>query len=120
VVLLAAGALTLLGASALHFGLTVSISMLRMHDPFLGAAIPEGMLGVVGRVRSGGAAEALVTGLAILVVAYWPTVPSHNGRIGDVAYHFALLIDLVVALGLLVARWQTQRRTADPVCGWRH
>ena len=46
-------------------------------------------------------------GLAILVVACGLTVTSHSGRIGDIAYHVALLIDLVVALGLLMAGRQT-------------
>jgi len=106
-------ALTLLAASAVHFGLQVPLAVVTVRDPFFGAAIPEAILAVTLGL---GAAAVLTRwwrpwpiGLAttlftLLVVIYGLTITLRTGRYGDVAYHLTLLLALLVIIGLLFTR----------------
>jgi hypothetical protein len=60
---MALAALTLFGASTIHFGVVVPFGVATVRDPFAGAAIPEAILGVV-----------LAAGAIIVLtgVASWP------------------------------------------------
>jgi hypothetical protein len=51
--LMLVAAVTLLAASAIHFGLSLPLGPVTLHDPFAGAAIPEAVLGVVLTVGAG-------------------------------------------------------------------
>lgn len=106
--LLALAGVTLLGASAIHFGLTAPMLV----DRFAPAAIPEAALGVVTLIsafvlRSGrrGTWEISVTSMAfvVLLTLYGFTVTLRAGRAGDIAYHLTLLAMLFTSLGLLLS-----------------
>lgn len=111
--LMALAALTLLGASAVHFGVTIPLGLVTLRDPFPGAAIPELVLGLI---LGGGAAAAIVdarsaraigigtTVFAILVVLYGMSVTLRSGRVGDVTYHSILLLMLLLAGAMLSLR----------------
>ncbi|HZV49554.1 MAG TPA: hypothetical protein VFD49_07280 [Candidatus Dormibacteraeota bacterium] len=103
--------LTLAAASAVHLGVAVPLGVVTVEDPFRDAAVPEAIIAAVltgGPVsvlggRSTGRRVALGTTLfATLGVAYGLTVTARDGRIGDVAYHLAVLAVLLTALGLLL------------------
>jgi hypothetical protein len=105
-------AVTLLAASAIHFGLSLPLGPVTLHDPFAGAAIPEAVLGVVlmvgaGFVLSGWSGRwtaALATALfTLLVTLYGLSITVSGGRTGDVAYHLVLLSMLVILVGLLLS-----------------
>jgi peptidoglycan/LPS O-acetylase OafA/YrhL len=114
---LALAFLTLFGASAIHFGLTVPLGVVNIRDPFLGAAVPEAILGValasggpavVGR-RHGRAIALGSTPFTLLVVRYALSITLHSGRDGDAAYHLTLVLALLIAIGLVLP--STRRRS---------
>jgi hypothetical protein len=105
-------AVTLLAASAIHFGLSLPLGPVTLHDPFAGAAIPEAVLGVVLAVGgvlvrtgwSGRWAAALGTALfALLVTLYGLSITASGGRTGDVADHLVLVSMLVIVVGLVLS-----------------
>ncbi len=96
-------ALTLGGASAIHFGLVLD-------DRFAGAAAPEGILGVIlfggwlAPTLAGRRMHAVALGaatLALLGTIYGLSVTLGSARTGDVVYHFTLLAMLLAATALL-------------------
>jgi hypothetical protein len=110
---MALAALAFFAASAVHFGLQLPLGVVRLRDPFFGAAIPEAALGVVLGL---GAVAVLIqrpkakliglttTSFTLLVVLYGLSITLRSGRLGDVAYHLALLLALLLGLGLLTSR----------------
>lgn len=108
IALMLVAAATLLGASAIHFGLTAPV----LYDPFGAAAIPEAVLGAIllaGALgllsRRPGAWEAAVACavLTTLLTLYGFTVTLRTGRPGDIAYHLTLLAMLFATVGLLLS-----------------
>lgn len=109
---LALAALTLFAASAVHFGAAVTLGGVSIHDPFPDAAIPESVLGVIvalgalyviARFPRSWTAGAATVVVAILVVLLGLSITVRGGRVGDVAYHLALL-GVLVADGILLLR----------------
>lgn len=119
---MALGAITLLIASAIHFGLTIPIGSTTIRDSFPGAAIPEAVLGailLVGAtlVMTGfGAwwlAGIITTSLAVLGVIFGLSITIGGGhRTGDVAYHVGLLAVLLLASVLLLRLRRPQQTAA--------
>ncbi len=111
-ILMAAAALTLLMASAVHFGLLGPL------DPFEAAALPEAIIGAVLLVGTLGALfwwprswpfalGATLFAVVGTLVGLRSTVT--RGETGDIAYHVGLLGTLLVLTALLV---QWRRRHA--------
>jgi hypothetical protein len=109
--LMIGSALSFLCASLLHFGVTISIFGHRIHDPFLGAAIPAMVIAIVmgigsaivlKRHRVSWVVALSAISLALLGVIYGLTVTLQGGRIGDITYHFSVLALLLIALILLL------------------
>ncbi len=105
-------ALTLLAASAIHFGITVPLGPVTISDPFPGAMIPEGILGLALLAGSvfvlarwpGAWGAGLGTALfTLLLTIFGLTVTVSGGRGGDIAYHVTLLVMLAAILGLLLS-----------------
>src|SRR5438132_5461229 len=98
------GAVTLLGASAIHAGIFGPV------DPFAAAALPEAVLGavlgiaaVVAFLRPTSRTVALgATAFALLGTVYGLTVTVPRGEAGAIGYHVGLLSLLLVATALLV------------------
>jgi hypothetical protein len=108
--------LTLLVASAIHFGLQIPLGVLPIHDPFAGAAIPEAILGLVmlagGLLVMSGPARAWLiavacTGCTLLLTLYGASVTVRSRDWGDIVYHLALL----TLLGAIVVSLVSERRT---------
>lgn len=106
--LMIVAALTLIGASMIHFRLTAPLIV----DPFAAAAIPEAVLGVIMGVgaivlMSGwpGSWEVAVACAVLTVLltlyGFFTTLPS--GRVGDITYHTTLLLMLFSSVGLLLS-----------------
>ena len=98
-------------ASLVHFGVVITLGPVRIDDPFKGAAIPEAIIAVVLGVGSvtviarwpAGWPLALATTLfALFLTIYGLTVTVRSARTGDVTYHVAILVVLVVIVGLLL------------------
>ncbi|HEU0167899.1 MAG TPA: hypothetical protein VFS62_08995 [Chloroflexota bacterium] len=96
-------AVTLGGASAIHFGLVLD-------DRFAGAAVPEAVLGAIlfagwlALVVGGPNMRAVALGAIILALVgtiYGLSVTLGSARTGDVAYHFTLLAMLLGGAALL-------------------
>jgi hypothetical protein len=106
--LMMVAAVTLLGASAIHFGLTMPF----VNDPFGAAVIPEAVLGVVlgigsvvlvsGRPGSWEIAVASAV-LTTLLTLFGFSITLRGGRVGDIAYHITLLLMLFASIGLLLS-----------------
>jgi len=108
---IAVASLTLFGASAIHFGLTVPPGAVTISAPIRGTAVPEVILGVVLASDSAAAVirhrhgRAIALGSAaftLLVVLYRLSITLRSGRHGDVAYHLTLVQVLLIAIGLLL------------------
>ncbi|MBV9279733.1 MAG: hypothetical protein JOZ41_06605 [Chloroflexi bacterium] len=121
--LLAVSAVTFWVASAIHFGVSVTLGVATVSDPFAGAAIPEAVVGATVALgslalwsgRSAGRGIALATtGFAILVTLYGLSVTLSGGRTADVAYHVSVLAVLLVSLGMLLG----ERRRAIVPSEW--
>ena len=107
--LVAAAALTLLAASAVHFGVVLPLPGATIGDPFPGAAIPEAVIGLtllagLAAVLVARARAALIgaTLFAIAGTIFGLTITLESDRGGDIAYHVVLLSGLLAALVLLV------------------
>ena len=118
--LMVLAAVTLALASIIHFGVAIPLGLVTLHDPFPGARIPEAILAVVVGIgassvffRRGGAwwlalvavlfaFAGVVVGLRFVLFTVPVTQP------GDLLYHAALLVLLLVTLGLLLLP-QTRR-----------
>lgn len=107
--LVAAAALTLLAASAVHFGVVLPIPGATIGDPFPGAAIPEAIIGLT--LLAGLAAALVARARAVLVAAtlfatagtiFGLAITIGSDRGGDIAYHVVLLSGLLAALVLLL------------------
>jgi len=107
--LMAVAGLTLLGASAIHFGLLAPLIV----DPFAAAATPEAVLGgimLAGSIallsgRAGGWELAVACSvLTVLLTLYGFATTLGTGRAGDITYHVTLLWMLFASVGLLLAR----------------
>ena len=112
-------------ASAVHFGIALPLGFATLpSDPFTGAAIPEA---IIAGVLLAGAAGVLASprgawGLALtttlfavagVIVGLNFVVPDISRRPGDVAYHVAILVALLITVGLLItpaARRAMRRR----------
>jgi hypothetical protein len=102
--LMAIASVTLIGASFLHFGLTVPVGSAMLRDPFPGAAIPELVLGLIegaGAIavlaRGARTAGIVTTAFAIVVVLFGLSITIGSGRAGDIVYHLLLLLTLLLA-----------------------
>lgn len=104
-------ALTLLAASAIHFGITVRLGPVSIYDPFPGARIPEAILGlallagslfVLARWPGAWGAGLGTTLFTLLLTIYGLTVTVSSGSTGDIAYHITLLAMLLAILVLLL------------------
>jgi hypothetical protein len=107
---MAIAALTLLGASAIHFGLAIEIGGHVVDDPFAGAALPEA---VIGAVLAAGVAVAFsgwrrawpfalgATLFGILGVLVGLSFTVRSGRTGDLLYHLGVLVTLLFVAGVL-------------------
>jgi len=111
VVLLGSAGATFVIASAVHFGLSVRLGPVILHDPFEGAAVPEGVIAVVlacGAVTvmagwsNRWAAALLATLFALALTAYGLTITMRSTRYGDIAYHLFILVVLSVTAVLLL------------------
>jgi hypothetical protein len=112
-ILMIVAAATLACASAVHFGATIGLGFVSIHDPFAGAAIPEAVLAVIlaagalwvlARLPKSRLVGLGATAFAILVVLFGMSITIRSGGIGDVAYHVTLLVMLLIAGFLLVRR----------------
>lgn len=97
-------------ASLVHFGVVINLGPLQIDDPFAGAAIPEAVIAVVlgvGAVAAiawwpeGWPLTLATTLFSLVLTIYGLTVTVRSSRTGDIAYHVAILILLVVIAGLL-------------------
>ncbi len=111
---MAAATVTLALASVIHFGNTVPLGVVTIHDPFRGAALPEaiiavvlgaGLLGVLIRLPVAWWMALATTLLALAGVILGLTIVLLGSahRTGDIVYHVSLLTLLVVTVVLLVA-----------------
>ncbi len=109
--LMALAAASFAVASVVHFGVTITLGPVEIHDPFAGAAIPEGVIAVV--LAIGLAASTIrwpmgwslgvgTTLFALILTAYGLSVTIGTSRTGDVVYHVSILTVLIVILGLLL------------------
>lgn len=100
-------AVTFLIASLVHSGL---MGGLGVHDRFDGATVPELVIGVVllagavpvlARLRRARPFAAVAVGFAVVgtIVGLNFTLPT--GRAGDIAYHVAILVALLIIAGWL-------------------
>ena len=110
-------------ASLVHFGVTIALGPVTLADPFPGAAIPEAVIAValgIGAISliagwSGSRWLALGTSLfALVLTTFGLTVTIGSGRTGDVVYHIAVLIVLVVIVALLIGPVRQNRRNPPP------
>jgi drug/metabolite transporter (DMT)-like permease len=105
-------------ASAIHFGLTISLGFITVADPFVGAAAPEAILGLVVaaaglylllRSDANFLVAACAAAFAIFITLYGLSITLSSGRGADVVYHLCVLVLLLVALCLILARRLRQR-----------
>jgi hypothetical protein len=103
-------------ASAIHAGLTAPL----VRDPFDGAFVPEAVIGflmavgavaVLAGLRRGRAIAVAATCVALLGTAYGLTVTTRRGPAGDIAYHVAVFLLLLVIVTLLLAGRRPARAT---------
>lgn len=107
-------ALTFAAASTLHFDITLSLGFITIHgESFIGAAIPEA---VIAGVLLGGAIGVLASprgawGLALtttlfavggVIVGLNFVLRTASSRPGDVVYHIAILIALLITVGIAI------------------
>ena len=120
---MALAAATLLIASAIHFGLRVPLGAVVIADPFPGAAVPELVLGILlgagvllrfAGWRHSRVAAIAVAAITLLGTVYGMTVTLRGARTGDIAYHLALLLMLLVTLVLL---WRVPSEQESPNAG---
>jgi|SRR5579872_4981059 len=109
--------LTLLVASAIHFGLPIPLGLILLHDPFAGAAIPELVLGIVmavggllamSRPRTAWLMAVLCTSCTALLTLFGASITVRAADWGDVVYHAALLA-LLGAILVLTLRVHAPR-----------
>ena len=110
-ILMLVAAITLAGASAIHFGVSVDVGSISAHDPFAGAALPEGVHAVIvaagavwvlaGMPNSWGVGVAAAV-VGLLVVLFGMSITIRGGRTGDIAYHVTVFVILLLAALQLV------------------
>lgn len=109
-VLMAIAAVTFGIASAVHFGDTIPLGFVTVHDPYPGAKFPEMIIGavmaagsvpVLARMRFARLAGTIATGFAVLGTLAGLHFTLGGGRMGDLEYHFGVLTLLVVTFALL-------------------
>jgi hypothetical protein len=109
--LMAMAAASFVVASIIHFGATIPLGFATIYDPFEGAAIPEAILAIVLGIGlltllmrwSARWWVAFATTLfALLVTIYGLSVTVSSSRNGDITYHLAVLVILLVIAGLLL------------------
>jgi len=120
--LMAGSTLTFIVASLLHFGVALPLMSV---DPFSGAALPEAIiaavlaagsvsviarLGPTWRIAVGTTLFALLGVLVGLRFVLFGSV----SRPGDVIYHLAILVVLLVTIGLLIAPAARQALRRSP------
>lgn len=117
-VLMAIAAVTFGIASAVHFGGTVPLGFVTVHDPFPGAKFPEMIIGavlaagsipVLARVRFARVIGLLATGFAVIGTVAGLHFTLGSGRTGDLEYHVGVLTLLVVTFALLYLPRATRR-----------
>lgn len=90
-------------ASAIHFGVALG----PISDPFPGAKIPEAILAVIAaagaitvaaKVRGSRWFALAATAISIAGVLFGLSVTLGSAAYGDIAYHFSVLVLLVVTL----------------------
>jgi hypothetical protein len=113
--LMACETATLVLASLLHFGVTIRLGGLSVHDPFSGAAVPEAIIatalacGTVGVLTRPAAAWPLALGttvfavLGFLVGLRFTVFGGGPARIGDIAYHLTGLALLLTTITLVLS-----------------
>lgn len=115
-VLMAVAAVTFGIASAVHFGGTVPLGFVTVHDPFPGAKFPEMIIGavlaagsipVLARVRFARVIGLVATGFAVIGTGVG--LRFTLGRTGDLEYHFGVLTLLLVTFALLYLPSATRR-----------
>jgi hypothetical protein len=109
-ILMVVATLTLFAASVIHLGFGAEIAGIHIRDPFLDAAIPEAILGIVlglgtlarltGWDRSRMVA-LIATAFTFLVACYGLSVTVGGRMTGDIVYHLSLLVMLLLTAGLL-------------------
>jgi len=119
---MAGSTLTFIVASLLHFGVALPLMSV---DPFSGAALPEAIiaavlaagsvsviarLGPTWRIAVGTTLFALLGVLVGLRFVLFGSV----SRPGDVSYHLAILVVLLVTIGLLIAPAARQALRRSP------
>ena len=99
-------------ASLVHSGVVIALGPVTIDDQLNGAMIPEAIIAIVLGIGSiaviirGAAGRPLAwatTLFALLGTLFGLTVTVRSSRTGDVAYHVAILLVLVVILGLLLS-----------------
>ena len=121
-------AATFATASFIHFDIASPLGVATIHgEPFIGAAIPEAIIAGVllaGAlallVRPAGAwglaLTATLVALAGVIIGLSFILRGPVSRPGDLVYHVAIFIALLVTIGLLLtsaARQTTRRRTGS-------
>jgi hypothetical protein len=119
--LMLVAALTLALASIIHFGIVIPLGIATVNDPFPGARIPEAIIAVVVAIGASGvllkwrgswwlALTALLFAIAGVIVGLrFVLLTGFVTRPGDLVYHAALMVLLLVALGLLLLPRRRQR-----------